>query len=56
MIVTPFDPGETWKKFPKDNNTNIVHLIVMGLAFLEDRILTVDINKERLWVESDMAD
>lgn len=25
----------------------------MGLAFLEDRILTVDINKERLWVESD---
>merc|ERR1712238_513580 len=56
MIVTPFDPGETWKKFPKDTNTNIVHLIVMGLAFLEDRILTVDINKDRLWVESDMVD
>ena len=72
-ITTPFDPADTWKKFPKNDNNNYiimdnasdnttrqktnkrkrnaVYLIVMGLAFLEDRILTVDIDKERLWVE-----
>jgi hypothetical protein len=50
-IVTPFDPETTWKKFPKGKKKNNVHIIVMGLAFLEDRVLTVDIDKERLWVE-----
>ena len=50
-IVTPFDPETTWKKFPKDKKRDNVHIIVMGLAFLEDRVLTVDIDKERLWVE-----
>lgn len=44
-LTTPFDPERTWKKFPADG-----YLIVMGLAFLEDRILTIDIDNERLWV------
>jgi hypothetical protein len=45
-ITTPFDPEDTWKRFPKSS-----HLIVMGLSFLEGHVLTVDIDKERLWVE-----
>ena len=45
-ITTPFDPEDTWKRFPKNS-----HLIVMGLSFLEGHVLTVDIDKERLWVE-----
>jgi hypothetical protein len=45
-ITTPFDPEDQWKRFPKSS-----HIIVLGLAFLEDRVLTVDIDKERLWVD-----
>lgn len=44
-IATPFDPENQWRRFPKSS-----HIIVLGLAFLEDRILTVDIDKERIWV------
>eukprot|EP00535_Pseudo-nitzschia_heimii_P000644 CAMPEP_0197178966 /NCGR_PEP_ID=MMETSP1423-20130617/4067_1 /TAXON_ID=476441 /ORGANISM="Pseudo-nitzschia heimii, Strain UNC1101" /LENGTH=590 /DNA_ID=CAMNT_0042628793 /DNA_START=100 /DNA_END=1872 /DNA_ORIENTATION=- len=52
-LATPFDPEQTWKKFPKrrEGRKNTVHIIVMGLAFLEDRSLTVDIDGERIWVE-----
>ena len=58
-LATPFDPEQTWKKFPRQQrrgegakkSSNAVHVIVMGLAFLEDRSLTVDIDKERIWVE-----
>ena len=52
-LATPFDPEQTWKKFPKrrEGKKNTVHIIVMGLAFLEGRSLTVDINGERVWVE-----
>jgi hypothetical protein len=42
-LTTPFDPETTWKRFPKDS-----HLIIVGLAFLNDRVVTVDIDKERL--------
>eukprot|EP00536_Pseudo-nitzschia_multiseries_P005037 jgi/Psemu1/189639/e_gw1.91.62.1 len=56
-LTTPFDPERTWKKFPKQSanaysrgRTGKVHIIVMGLAFLEDRSLTIDIDEERLWV------
>jgi hypothetical protein len=45
-ITTPFDPEDTWKRFPKGS-----HLIVLGLAFLEGHVLTIDIDKERLWLE-----
>ena len=45
-ITTPFDPEDQWKRFPKSS-----HIIVLGLAFLEDRVLTVDIDKERIWVD-----
>jgi hypothetical protein len=52
-LATPFDPEQTWKKFPKrrEGKKNTVHIIVMGLAFLEGRSLTVDIDGERIWVE-----
>ena len=52
-LATPFDPEKTWKKFPKrrEGKKSNTHIIVMGLAFLEGRSLTVDIDKERLWVE-----
>jgi hypothetical protein len=52
-LATPFDPEQTWKKFPKrrEGKKSNVHIIVMGLAFLEGRSLTVDIDKERIWVE-----
>ena len=52
-IATPFDPEQTWKRFPKrrEGKKSTTHIIVMGLAFLEGRSLTVDIDEERLWVE-----
>jgi hypothetical protein len=28
------------------------HLVVLGLAFLEGNALTIDIDEQRLWVES----
>lgn len=51
-LSTPFDPERTWKKFPKrrEGTKNKVHVIVMGLSFLEDRSLTVDIDNGKLWV------
>jgi hypothetical protein len=42
-LTTPFDPEKQWKRFPKSS-----HIIVLGLAFLEDRKMTVDIDRERL--------
>jgi len=52
-LTTPFDPEQTWKKFPKrrEGRRSLVHIIVMGLAFLEDRSLTIDIDGERILVE-----
>ena len=52
-LATPFDPEQTWKKFPKrrEGKKSTVHIIVMGLAFLEGRSLTVDIDGERISVE-----
>ena len=52
-LATPFDPEQTWKKFPKrrEGKKNSINIIVLGLAFLEGRSLTVDIDEERLWVE-----
>lgn len=44
-IATPFDPEKQWKRFPKSS-----HIIVLGLAFLEDRVMTVDIDRERIAV------
>lgn len=51
-LSTPFDPERTWKKFPKrrEGTKSKVHIIVMGLSFLEDRSLTVDIDDGKLWV------
>lgn len=43
-LTTPFDPQVTWKKFRG-------HLIVLGLSFLEGNTLTIDIDKEKLWIE-----
>jgi hypothetical protein len=45
-LTTPFDPQVTWNKFRNG------HLIVMGLSFLDGNNLTIDIDKERLWIES----
>ena len=45
-LTTPFDPERSWTKFPADG-----YLVVLGLAFLENHKLTIDIDKERLWVE-----
>jgi hypothetical protein len=44
-LTTPFDPQVTWKKFRG-------HLIVLGLSFLDGNKLTIDIDKEQLWIES----
>jgi hypothetical protein len=52
-LATPFDPEETWKRLSKRNANNGLpppHLIVLGLAFLENRTITIDIDDERLWV------
>ena len=52
-LATPFDPEQTWKKFPRrrEGKKNTVNIIVMGLAFLEGRSLTVDIDGKKLRVE-----
>ena len=36
-LATPFDPEQTWKKFPKrrEGKKGTTHIIVMWLAFLE---------------------
>jgi hypothetical protein len=44
-LTTPFDPQVTWKKFRRG------HLIVLGLSFLDGNTLTIDIDKEKLWIE-----
>lgn len=45
-LTTPFDPRQAWKKFRG-------HLIVVGLAFLNGNRITIDIDEERVLVESD---
>lgn len=53
-LATPFDPDQTWKKFMQRNANNGLpppHLVVLGLAFLEDRRIGIDIDEETLWVE-----
>ncbi|KAG7337737.1 hypothetical protein IV203_015457 [Nitzschia inconspicua] len=42
-LTTPFDPEEQWKRLPKST-----HIIVLGLAFLEQHVTTVDIEMERI--------
>jgi hypothetical protein len=42
-LTTPFDPEKQWKRFPKSS-----HIVVLGLAFMEDRCLTVDIDNDRI--------
>jgi hypothetical protein len=44
-LTTPFDPKVTWKKFRRG------HLIVLGLSFFDGNTLTIDIDKEKLWIE-----
>ena len=43
-LTTPFDPKATWKKFRG-------HVIVLGLSFLDDKELTVDMDDGRIWLE-----
>ena len=43
-LTTPFDPKPNWKKFKG-------HVIVVGLSFLEDQQITIDIDDRRLWFE-----
>jgi hypothetical protein len=43
-LTTPFDPKPNWKKFKG-------HVIVVGLSFLEDQQITIDIDARRLWFE-----
>lgn len=43
-LTTIVDPKMTWKHFQG-------HLIVMGLSFLKDRILTVDISQGKVWIQ-----
>jgi hypothetical protein len=43
-LTTPFDPQVTWKKFRG-------HLIVLGLAFLDNNKITIDIDDSRLMIE-----
>ena len=45
-FTTPFDPKATWKGFRG-------HVIVVGLAFLDGKKMTVDIDDARLWVENE---
>lgn len=52
-LATPFDPEQSWTKFNRRNANNGLqppHLIVLGLAFLEDHTITIDIDEQRLWV------
>jgi hypothetical protein len=43
-LTTPFDPQVTWKKFHG-------HLIVLGLAFLDNNRITIDIDDSKLLIE-----
>ncbi len=43
-LTTPFDPTYAWKRFKG-------HVMVIGLAFLDGKKFTVDIDDKRLWVE-----
>lgn len=43
-LTTPFDRKPNWKKFKG-------HVIVVGLSFLEDQQITIDIDDRRLWFE-----
>mmetsp|Transcript_21174 Transcript_21174/g.24530 ORF Transcript_21174/g.24530 Transcript_21174/m.24530 type:complete len:548 (-) Transcript_21174:506-2149(-) len=43
-LTTPFDPKKNWKGFNS-------HVIVIGLSFLDSKILTVDIDDGRLSIE-----
>lgn len=45
-LTTPFGSDRPWEK-PFDG-----HLIVVGLAFLDNKKTTIDIDKERLWIEA----
>ena len=43
-LTTPFDPKANWKNFRG-------HVIVLGLSFLDEMKLTVDIDDGRIWME-----
>jgi hypothetical protein len=45
-LTTPFGSDRPWKK------RFDAHLIVMGLAFLDNKKTTIDIDNERLWIEA----
>ena len=45
-LTTPFGSDRPWEK-PFDS-----HLIVVGLAFLDNKKTTIDIDNERLWIEA----
>ena len=44
-LTTPFDPQQNWKKFRG-------HLIVVGLAFLDGKKITVDIDRKSILLEN----
>ena len=46
-ITTVFRPELVWKRFQ-----NHAHVIVLGLALLDDNKLTIDIDKEKMWIET----
>lgn len=48
-LTTPFDPKNNWGKKTKSFSG---HIIVMGLSFLNGNKLTVDIDQQKLWLES----
>lgn len=43
-LTTPFDPRANWKGFNS-------HVLVIGLSFLDERKLVVDIDDGRLWID-----
>lgn len=45
-LTTPFGSDRPWEK-PFD-----AHLVVVGLAFLDNKKTTIDIDNERLWIEA----
>ena len=52
-LCTPFDPEYQWKKFDRWNRIlqpPPPHVIILGLAFLDNHTITIDIDEERLWV------